>query len=82
MQFALLNGKIIQASPDAPKEAKCVYCGERVVLATDSSAPADWRQCRDKALVYIHLDTEAKVLCQMSRDNAQKDLDRILRIEE
>lgn len=34
MKYALHNGKMTEASPAAPKQAKCIYCGEWVELST------------------------------------------------
>ena len=68
MQFALVESKSIQAGPDAPRYAQCIYCGMPVVLTN----------CDGYA--YHHTSILAVTECQKLRDKEQAELDKVLNV--
>lgn len=50
MQFAIIDGKPIQAGPDAPRLARCLYCDEQVWLTIPvrQFGAYAWMHIRDK----------------------------------
>lgn len=77
MQFALTvtptESKPVQAGPDAPRYAQCVYCGMPVELNTQD----------DKYMTgysYEHTSDLSATECQKLRDREQEELDRVLNV--
>jgi len=53
MKRAKLNGKLIEAGPDAPKRAECPHCGAEVLLRrrkTMDGVTWYWRHINGQAL--------------------------------
>lgn len=75
MQFVLLNNQLIQAGPDAPKEARCPKCGREVRLYDSSSLLG-------RQYWYEHVKALHARNCKAAYDKAKKELDRILRIDQ
>ncbi len=74
MQFALVESKPVQAGPNAPCHAQCIYCSQPVML-------------RDS--IYIHSVLIGKchcysrlkdAECQKLRDRGQEELDKVLNV--
>jgi hypothetical protein len=79
MQHALVDGKIVTAGPDAPKEARCVYCGKPVVIAgrTYGTNLLSYPPPELIGWGWMHIGTD----CQTERDKAQAELDKILGVD-
>ena len=73
MLFALINGQPIQAGKGALTGMKfvptCVYCGMQVYLDEQLAAFA-WK----------HQNYGDGVACQLERDEAQTELDKVLNV--
>lgn len=70
MQFAIVAGKPVQAGKDAPKYARCCYCGREVFC-----------QCYgDEVYLYYHWTDYEAENCQKERVVAQDELNRAIGI--
>ncbi len=66
---------IVQAGPDSPRYAQCVWCGGAVELATIS-----YRTTYDYGYFYQHTSDDAAIDCQKLRDSEQAELDKVLNV--
>ena len=86
MQFALTvsqtESKPVQAGPDAPRYAQCVYCGMPVVLSIQSIDNPSflWDDIDKSAYSYQHISNLSATECQKLRDEAQTELDKVLNV--
>jgi len=78
MQFALVESKPIQAGPDAPHYAQCVYCGMPVELNIREHDHPFWRDSVE--YFYEHTSDLSATECQKLRDKEQAELDKVLNV--
>jgi len=75
MQFAITvsptESKPVQAGPDAPRYAQCVYCGMPVELHPHANTGA---------FFYQHTSDLSATECQKLRDKEQAELDKVLNV--
>lgn len=55
MKYANLNGKLIEATEGAPKQARCIFCGELVELSTAK---------RVNEKIYLHKNDRLARICR------------------
>lgn len=83
MQFAIVEGKPVQAGKDAPEEGRCPYCNMTLVLTGSSADQSSWRYPSPEKIGYgyKHISKMAESDCRHQRTQAQAELDQALRIE-
>ena len=81
MQFALTitptESKPVQAGPDAPRYAQCIYCGMPVELAEQRYVGFNIDSTNH---YYEHTSDLSATECQKLRDREQEELDRVLNV--
>lgn len=55
MRYANMGGKLIEATEGAPKQARCIYCGEWVELSTAK---------RVNQMIYLHTNEGDAQICR------------------
>ncbi len=79
MQFAVTptESKPVQAGPDAPRYAQCVYCGMPVELVTQHYLGL---YMSGTDYYYQHTSDLSATECQKLHDREQKELERVLNV--
>jgi len=81
MQFALAitptESKPVQAGPDAPRYAQCIYCGMPVELIEQMYVGFD---ISSTDYYYGHTSDLSATECQRLRDIEQAELDKVLNV--